>query len=90
MILQDAVERRCYTSTKDKVTYYHDIPLGVYVIRGDSMVLLGNISEHPAMMMYPMKHVTLDELEEQEMADKKESKTTDGQLTWDFDTDLIA
>lgn len=95
MILNEAVERRCYTSTKEKTTYYSDIPLGVYVIRGDSMVLLGNIADdtgtnnnNNSSMMYPMKELSLDELDEK-MA-QKQREGEEPPLTWDFDTDLIA
>lgn len=95
MVLQDAVERRVYTSTKDKVTYYSDIPLGVYVIRGDSIVLLGNVSDDNTNNQssnnrtFPLKEVPLEELEVKVEEEKKEG-TGEEPLKWDFDTDLIA
>lgn len=50
------------------------------------MVLLGNISDNKTM--FPMKEVSLDELEEKEREDKR--KVDEASLAWDFDTDLIA
>jgi len=92
MILQDAVERRFYTQrSKDKTstTFYSDIPLGVYVIRGDSMVILGSVSDHNVGQQVP-----LEELEKMQKQDTptvdSTGATTGGPLTWDFDTDLIA
>ncbi|KAL7581772.1 hypothetical protein ACA910_022305 [Epithemia clementina (nom. ined.)] len=77
MILQDAVERRVVIA--DGVCYYHDIPLGLYILRGDSTVLMGQLD----MMResHSMKEVELDELENL-------SKQQDA--VWDFDSDLIA
>ena len=104
MILQDAVERRFYTqqqsqsqqTNQPKTTYYCDVPLGVYVIRGDSMVLLGSIPPEgqPQNSPVPMQEVSLEELETMEQEDTNAAAAGDaehaGPLTWDFDTDLIA
>ena len=98
MILQEAVERRFHSQqnkSKDnelKVTYYCDVPLGVYVIRGDSMVLLGSIPPEGNNPV-PMQSVSLQELEAMEEEEAKgisENTENAGPLTWDFDTDLIA
>jgi hypothetical protein len=101
MILQDAVERRFLRSSSSSsnnnntagITYYADIPLGVYVIRGDSVVLLGSIHDMPNDAPN-MKAVTLEELVElqsQPPPEAEAAKNPDqGPLTWDFDTDLIA
>ena len=97
MILQEAVERRFHTQqqpkdNQPKVTFYCDVPLGVYVIRGDSMVLLGSIPPEGNSPV-PMQSVSLQELEAmEEEDDKATSGDADhaGPLTWDFDTDLIA
>jgi hypothetical protein len=64
----------------DGTRYYADVPLGLYVVRGDSMVLLGNMGEDDETCI----EVTLEELEERMKA------CSDGQLEWDFDTDLVA
>jgi small nuclear ribonucleoprotein (snRNP)-like protein len=105
MILQDAVERRFVHSSSNSnnnntasgVTYYADIPLGVYVIRGDSVVLLGTIHDDMPNDPTRMKSVTLEELGELQQSpaasDTKveaASNPDQGPLTWDFDTDLIA
>lgn len=80
MILQDTMERRILSS--GGVCYYHDIPLGVYIVRGDSMVLMGQLNPMKEQMI--MREVGLEELEEME---KKESQEP---LNWDFDADLVA
>jgi hypothetical protein len=56
------------------------------------MVLLGNISDHRNTAMYPMKEVSLDELEEKETQDKqnKPRNANEEALAWEFDTDLVA
>lgn len=100
MILQEAVDRRIYKCEQDGIVYYSDIPLGVYVIRGDSMVLLGGVAaDDNNMSISNMKQIDLEKLlglQEQDEKKKKKEKgneqqTADGEpLTWDFDTDLIA
>ena len=70
------------TNREEKVTYYADVPLGLYVIRGDSMVLCGSVNDLVSESV--MKQVTLDDLQEQD------EDTLESPLQWDFDTDLIA
>lgn len=78
MILEDTSERRM--CNVDGTCYYADVPLGLYVVRGDSMVLLGQVGEEGQSR----KKVTVEELEER-------MKACDcGALEWDFDTDLVA
>lgn len=45
MVLEETSERRVLLVKKDKETicYYTDIQLGLYLVRGDSMVLLGEV-----------------------------------------------
>ena len=112
MILQDAVERRFLpasssenqdvavaagNSNNKNITYYSDIPLGIYVIRGDSVVLLGSI--HDMAVPSNMKAVTLEELGELQAKQQQDKAVAasninkdaeNGPLAWDFDTDLIA
>ena len=99
MIMKDAVERRFYfaptTEEGPKMTYFSDIPLGVYVIRGDAVVILGAMADDPRRnAAINLKQVTLEELGELQTANasKKpgEDAVENGPLTWDFDTDLIA
>jgi small nuclear ribonucleoprotein (snRNP)-like protein len=90
LILQDAVERRIVTTRKDPTAtnapmspscYYTDIPLGMYIVRGDSMVLTGALGDMPSSAVM-MKEVSLEELEDLAHAQDP--------LTWEFDLDLIA
>ena len=60
-------------------SYFTDIPLGVFVVRGDSLVLAGEVHEQSVLM----KQVPLAEFE------KLETKA-EPPLSWDFDEDLIA
>ncbi len=61
------------------VTYFADVPLGVYIVRGDSMVMMGLIS--PDLGMRKVDTSELDEMMEKSNAE---------QLEWDFDKDLLA
>lgn len=80
MVLEDANERRmCF---QEGICYYSDVSLGLFVVRGDSMVLLGQVSDF--MLENKMKEVALEEL----MSKITESGT--GVLNWDFDADLEA
>ena len=46
VVLEDAVERRVVIPAKEGVNaVYGDAPLGLYVVRGDSIVLLGEVDE---------------------------------------------
>ena len=72
MVLDDACERKMHVDLSDGITYYADIPLGLYIVRGDSVVLLGQIGdgkidEDPSIsdrIKSSMKMVDLDELDE--------------------------
>lgn len=77
MVLEEASERRMHRD-EDGTTYFADVPLGVYVVRGDSMVLLGQISDDQGM-----KQVDPNELEEL-------LKNASEPLEWEFDKDLLA
>lgn len=59
--------------------YYADVPLGIYVVRGDSMVLAGDVQENLDIM----EKVSVEKLNEV-------SKEALKELDWDFDTDLTA
>lgn len=67
---------------KGGISYFCDVPLGLYVVRGDSMVLLGQIGD--MMPEDRMKEVEMDELE------KLIEESGTGELNWDFDLDLEA
>lgn len=59
--------------------YYADVPLGIYVVRGDSMVLAGDVNDNLQMM----EKVSIDKL-------KEIRKIAIPELNWDFDADLTA
>jgi U6 snRNA-associated Sm-like protein LSm1 len=73
MVLDDACERKIHVDMKDGITYYADIPLGLYIVRGDSVVLLGQIGDDDDGALNGdvsdkikslMKMIDIDELEE--------------------------
>lgn len=78
MVLEDASERKVHRD-ENGVTYFADVPLGVYIVRGDSMVMMGQIS--PDLGMRKVDASELDEIMEKSNAE---------QLEWDFDKDLLA
>ena len=81
MVLDDASERRFLrgkqNSTGDKnskdntVTYFADVPLGMYIVRGDSIVLLGQVGSEneeeergaDGQSTVTLQRMNLDELE---------------------------
>ncbi|KAG7354115.1 LSM domain containing protein [Nitzschia inconspicua] len=79
MVLDEVSERKFHRSN-DGVTYFADIPLGVYIARGDSMVLLGQVGSDDE----GMKQIEMKELEDMIEKAKQEK------LEWDFDKDLLA
>lgn len=99
MIIQEAVERRFHHSSKKEegaskpTTYYCDIPLGVYVIRGDSVVILGDIGDDD-QQAGNLKESTLEEMQQMEEEENRSKSAAaaenTGPLSWDFDADLIA
>lgn len=79
MVIDDTSERRmCF---KDQVCYYADVPLGLYVVRGDSMVLLGQVGD---FIPNQLKEVKLEELVHMI------AESGAGALNWDVDADLQA
>mmetsp|Transcript_8600 Transcript_8600/g.11367 ORF Transcript_8600/g.11367 Transcript_8600/m.11367 type:complete len:104 (+) Transcript_8600:380-691(+) len=80
LILQDAAERRVVIA--NGICYYSDIPLGLYIVRGDSTVLMGQIDSMTEANV--MREVELDELS------KIRREAGDEGANWDFDSDLVA
>lgn len=78
MVLDDVSERKIHRS-KEGVVYFADMFLGVYIARGDSMVLLGQVGSDDGM-----QQVDMDEL------DDMIAKSNQEMLEWDFDKDLLA
>ena len=88
LVLDETVERRHVVIPKDPsssssstAVYYSDVPLGLYVVRGDSVVIMGRTS--PAATVG--QAVSLQELEE---IQRKQAAAAE--LEWDVDTDLVA
>ena len=62
------------------VASYNDIPLGIYVVRGDTVVLMGRLADGEIQQMKQVDGEEFDQL----------ARTSKPPLEWDFDTDLIA
>jgi small nuclear ribonucleoprotein (snRNP)-like protein len=92
LVLLQTVERRIVRlrSTSDAADraikcFYCDIPLGTFLVRGDSMVLMGAVEDdnedNDDVSLRPVS--TLAELAELQ-------KMAESAIEWDFDGDLIA
>jgi len=82
MVMEETSERRILKSK----ACFADVPLGLYIVRGDNMVLLWEVDD--SMMGGLLKIESLEEFAEMEAnVDQEVEKklATD----WDFDTDLI-
>ncbi len=106
MVLDGASERRFHSNDEKDgektVTYYTDVPLGMYIVRGDSIVLLGqvgseeeeedNAATQSIVVMKKVDNEAFENLvaaaEEKEDADDEEGSKS--KLEWDFDKDLLA
>ena len=81
LVLEEAYERQICVDSETGSASYHDIPLGIYVVRGDTVVLMGRVMEDEQQPR--MKPVGLEELNQLQ-------ESSNEPLEWDFDTDLIA
>jgi small nuclear ribonucleoprotein (snRNP)-like protein len=93
MVLSAAVERRICYHPLDRILYYTDVPLGLYVVRGDSTVLSGPLSpDHDDPMNSnnnnQLSHSKCVSLAEYEML--CQNNKAQPPLKWDFDEDLTA
>lgn len=93
MILQNTLQRQYITV--EFTTYYSDIPLGIYIVRGDSVVLMGQVSSQPNSMMKEVSReefLLLKEKSEERDSGEEEpaTKNAAGETQWDFDHDLVA
>ena len=106
-MLDNASERRFHSNEQkdgetNKINYYADVQLGMYIVRGDSIVLLGQVGSeeeeesNPVPNMKKLDNEAFDQLVEdnQEAQDNnaEEESVTAGtkSLEWDFDKDLLA
>lgn len=84
LVLRDAFERHMVTIPNANDNgfryYYSDVPLGIYVVRGDSMVLAGDVDDNNLQVMEKVSILQLKEMRKHAIAE----------LNWDFDTDLTA
>lgn len=82
LVLLETVERRI-VRLRDQgdaaQCFYFDLPLGTFMVRGDSMVLMGAVDDAP--WLFPVS--SMDEFAELE-------KKGEPAIEWDFDGDLIA
>ena len=60
IVLQDTAERRVVNGM------YGDIPLGIYIVRGENIVLLGEINEEVEAAQSHLRRVSVDEILEAE------------------------
>jgi len=82
MVMEGTVERKFLFSRNS----YCEVERGLFVIRGDNVVMLGEIGEDEESK--GMKKVTEVELDEMAKGvDKEEEKKLT--TTWDFDLDLV-
>ncbi len=97
MVMEDTSERRILVVTKEDETicYQTDIKLGLYIVRGDSVVLMGEVEDDEQQLENDgkIRIVSLEEfeqLEEEESKRKEESGEVIDAINWDFDMDLVA
>ena len=83
MILDETSERKMCIHNGQH--YHANQPLGLYIVRGDSLVLMGEISDG---IQTTSKEVTVEELEE--LCLEQQAGDNEQELEWDFDNDLIA
>lgn len=106
MVLEDTSERRILVVPREKsegdegkkedtICYQADVKLGLYIVRGDSVVLMGEVDddEEEIETNDKMRLVSLEELEQLEEEEKKrqeEKGETKEHIDWEFDLDLVA
>ena len=83
MVLEDTSERRILNISSTKAVYYTDVRLGLYIVRGDSMVLLGEVNDTNSNDE-GMTEVSLEQFEK-----LQQQNSADDPLTWEFDVDLV-
>ena len=82
--------------TSNTICYQTDIELGLFVVRGDNVVLLGEAEDDDEEEEGngQIRFVSLEEfeqLEDEEARRKEESGTVEEEpINWDFDMDLVA
>ena len=67
---------------------YCDVPLGLYIVRGDNIVLCGNIDEsnEESNSNPNFQKISPEQLSAlSETIQVEQNQTSDGKLTWDFE-----
>ncbi|KAL3773851.1 hypothetical protein ACHAWO_002216 [Cyclotella atomus] len=104
MVLKDTSERRILVVKKDggeekesTICYQTDIQLGLYVLRGDVVVLMGEVDPEEDELevsndgkIHNINFEEFEQLEEEEAKRRKESGDVVEEIEWDFDMDLVA
>ena len=108
MVMQDTAERRILVVTRadekdgdndtgsapKSICYQTDIMLGLFIVRGDNVVLMGEVDELEGSQSEdgPTRFVSLEEFEllEDEEARKRVRGGPEDSINWDFDQDLVA
>lgn len=79
------------------ICYQTDIQLGLYVLRGDVVVLMGEVDGEEDTQEVSndgrIRNVSFEEfeqLEEEEAKRREESGEVNAEVEWDFDMDLVA
>lgn len=88
-VLEDTVERKFCTLDDNDKYYYSDKKLGLYLVRGDSIVLLGELEEVGSVLEQQGCEVSSDELEKMIEKQKSEGGKLRQEHMWDFDMDLL-
>lgn len=108
MVLQETSERRILVVSKEKsesnsgednnispttICYQTDIQLGLFIVRGDNVVLFGEVNDDDESNQGQIRFVSLEEfelLQDGEAKRKEERGGGDEAINWDFDMDLVA
>jgi hypothetical protein len=104
MVLEDTSERRILVVKKavgdeeeSTICYQTDIQLGLYVLRGDVVVLMGEVDPEEDELevsndgkIHNINFEEFEQLEEEEAKRRKESGNVVEEIEWDFDMDLVA
>ncbi|KAL7534588.1 hypothetical protein ACHAXR_005972 [Thalassiosira sp. AJA248-18] len=106
MVMMDTCERRILVVPREKkskdgddpsapktICYQTDIHLGLFIVRGDNVVLLGEVEDDEERNGGQIQFVSLEDfeqLEDEEAKRKEESGEENKDINWDFDMDLVA
>ena len=88
----DGQAQQSQPKSANTICYQTDIELGLFVVRGDNVVLLGEVGEEEDNEQ--IRFVSLEEFEQLEDEEYRRKEEKDGEeeepINWDFDQDLVA